>query len=254
MQLCGAGACHALREQLCVRRWTPPCHDMVDEDSELACQFHTQGQGNGFGELLDREPIALEHIILDGSCGEAVRARYTKVARARSSRLELLVWAQSSFFEFGVEPSTMSLKFARRWGKYRARLANLGRSVVNETPVMMARETFLERLYRFNQHLLLPRLAHLGADATTPTQRPRIRIVQQKLVPGFRRAYSIARHGGPSGFGAWAGHLRFRGRGYQREHDASDVQALFASLSVLRAIQRLFVSSLVPLPHRPAEQ
>ena len=98
MQLCGAGACHALREQLCVRRWTPPCHDMVDEDSELACQFHTQGQGNGFGELLDREPIALEDIILDGSCGEAVRAWYSKVARARSSRLELLVWAQSSFF------------------------------------------------------------------------------------------------------------------------------------------------------------
>ena len=150
MQLCGAGACHALREQLCVRRWTPPCHDMVDEDSELACQFHTQGQGNGIGELLDGEPIALEDIILDGSCGEAVRARFSKVARARSSRLDLLVWAQSSFFEFGVEPSTMSLKFARRWRKYKALLANSGRSVVNETPVMMARETFLERMYRFN--------------------------------------------------------------------------------------------------------
>ena len=91
------------------------------------------------------------------------------------------------FFEFGVEPSTLSLMFARRWRKYKARLANSGRSVVNETPVMVARETFLERLYRFNQHLLLPRLAHLGADATTPAQRPRIRIVQQKLVPGFER-------------------------------------------------------------------
>ena len=75
-----------------------------------------------------------------------------------------------------------------------------------------------------------------------------------KTCARFRRAYSNARHGGPSGFGAWAGHLRFRGRGYQREHDASDVQALFASFSVLRAIQRLFVSSLVPLPHRPTEQ
>ena len=158
---------------------------MVDGDSELACQFRAQGQGNGIGELLDGEPIALEDTILDGSCGEAVRAWYSKVARARSSRLELLVWAQSSFFEFGVEPSTMSLKFARRWRKYKALLANSGRSVVNETPVMMARETFLERLYRFNQHLLLPRLAHLVADATTPAQRPGIRIVQQKLVPGF---------------------------------------------------------------------
>ena len=50
-------------------------------------------------------------------------------------------------------------------------------------PVKMARQTILERLYRFG--LLLQRLVHLGAEATTSTQGPKLRIVQQRLVPGF---------------------------------------------------------------------
>ena len=37
------------------------------------------------GELLDKELTALEDIILDGRCGEAVRALYSKVARVSGS-------------------------------------------------------------------------------------------------------------------------------------------------------------------------
>ena len=35
------------------------------------------------------------------------------------------------------------------------------------------------------RHLLLQRLVHQGAEAITPAQRPRLRIVQQHFVPGF---------------------------------------------------------------------
>ena len=35
------------------------------------------------------------------------------------------------------------------------------------------------------QHLLVPRLVHLGAEATTPAQRLMLRIFQQQCVPGF---------------------------------------------------------------------
>ena len=113
-----------------------------------------------------------------------------------------------------MESVTINLKCARRWRNYKALLANSERSVVNGTPVKMARQTFLESLYRFGT------ICHKDWSILEPGY---MYIVVTETV--FPEPISYARDGGPSGFGAWARHLRLRGRGYQREHDASDVQA-----------------------------
>ena len=71
------------------------------------------------GRIVRQELTALEDIISDGSCGEAVSALYSKVARASGSSKFAIraagVRLEQMLFEFGMDPSTMNLKFARRW-------------------------------------------------------------------------------------------------------------------------------------------
>ena len=151
-------------------------------DSELACQLHAHRQGNGMVELLDRKLAALEDIIQDGSCEEAVHALYSKVARASgSSKFPFrAAGVRRQNFEFGMETSTMNLKFARHWRNCKALLANSARSVVNGTSREDGASDVLGTRVPF-RNMLLQRLDHLGAERTTPAQRPRLRIVLQQL-------------------------------------------------------------------------
>ena len=120
------------------------------------------------------------------------------------------------------------------------------------------------------RHLLLQRLVHLGAKATTPAQRPRLRIIQQPdlfqvskdfVVKVLKQSYIhsvVTWTVVPKPFltlttevsqdlAHGRGIFAFEVVGTNMNTWASDVQVFFCIVSVLGLTKRLVVTSLVPL-------
>ena len=261
--LSGAGYVHALRESICASG-VEPHHDttwwMAGVGACLPVPRARAGQRHG--RIARQELTVLEDIILDSSCGEAVHALYPKVARASkfafraaSVRLEQIFRVRHGAQHHELEVCGALAELQGTAGQFRAQCGQ--------------RDIVLGTLVPF-RHLLSQRLDNLRAEATTPAQRRRSRIVQQQFVPGFERlcledveamlhtqcchrnsfsrADSYARHGGRSGFGARARNLRLRGH----EHQRPTCMPSFASFPVPGAIQRWFVKWIAQLSYQRA--